>query len=673
MNTDLIGRLRNTPLHRKNALMPLFEAIINSMLAISEANSNDGLIRIRIERDESQQELDLPGHAISPIETFVVEDNGIGFTDENFKSFETIDSRVKIQHGGKGIGRLLWLKAFDHAEIESVFRDNGKWYHRTFQFKESADGIEKPILAELGSPERLCTTVRLVSFRDAYRKAAPKSAETIARRIIEHCMQHFVLKTVPRIVIDDPESDKEWDLATIYREEYRPESGSRDFAVGHEKFSITDVLLKPSSDSKHTVHLCGHKRVVESLTLSGKLPHLRGALERNSESVMYSGFVEGQFLDEHVDAQRSSFSIDGTKELPLAGGPTREELVDSTLSMVQAYLEPMTAATRDRSLERAKEYIDNKAPRYKLLLKHRRNDIEQLPESLTETNLEVELHKIYGALKQQVHEEAITKMEQVEAETSDLGAHGEEFRRALGNLHEIAVSELTDYVVHRATILSFFQKLLGRQSDGDFAREDAVHDLFFPRRKESEDVDFDEHSLWIIDERLAYHTFLASDLPFKEHTGPIQVDSGDRPDLLVYNNRLAFAPGETPYPSIVIVELKRPERKDVPKDESPIQQVLRYIELIRGGKATRPDDSTIDLSPDIPVYGYIIATLTPKLKQDLKERSYTAFPDGMGYFFYYPDYKAYVEVLSYRKILQDALKRNRAFFDKLQIKWAAKP
>ena len=627
--------------------MPLFEAIVNSILAISEAHTSNGLIRIRIERDQSQQELDLHGNTIFPIESFVIEDNGIGFNQENFESFETIDSRVKMQHGAKGIGRLLWLKAFDRAEIESVFRDNGEWHRREFQFRKSADGIENHVSQKLTEPANLCTKVRLVSFLDEYRKSAPKSAETIARRIIEHCVQHFVLGTAPRIVISDQASEKDLDLATIYREEYRPESGSRDFQVGGEKFSITHVLLKSSSDSKHAVHLCAHKRVVESVPLSGQLPHLRGALEHDDELVMYSGFVQSSFLDEHVDAQRSSFSIDGAGQLSLVGGPTWEQLLNSTIGLARDYLEPLTKVIRERSLARTKDYIDNKAPRYKPLLKHRREDLEQLPDNLSETNLDVELHKIYGALKQQVREEVMTKMEQVDTGTSDLEAHAEEFRRALGKLHEIAVSELADYVVHRATILSFFEKLLGRQSEGQFAKEDALHDLFFPRRKISEDIDYDDHSLWIIDERLAYHTFLASHLPFSRHGGPLQIDSEDRPDLLIFNNPLAFSPGDTPYPSVVILEFKRPERKDGGKEESPIQQVLRYVELVREGKATRPDGSTIDLPPDIPFYCYIIATLTEKLKQDAKERGYTAAPDGMGYFAYNANYKAYIEVNAY--------------------------
>jgi hypothetical protein len=72
----------------------------------------------------------------------------------------------------------------------------------------------------------------------------------------------------------------------------------------------------------------------------------------------------------------------------------------------------------------------------------------------------------------------------------------------------------------------------------------------------------DCHTLWMIDERLAYYQFLASDLPLKKHRGPIHVDSEDCPDLLIYNNPIAFAPGDEPYPSVVIIELERPESFD---------------------------------------------------------------------------------------------------------------
>ncbi|WP_163370861.1 hypothetical protein [Endozoicomonas acroporae] len=42
--------------------------------------------------------------------------NGVGFNDANIASFETLDSDHKIDKGCRGIGRLLWLKAFDIAK-----------------------------------------------------------------------------------------------------------------------------------------------------------------------------------------------------------------------------------------------------------------------------------------------------------------------------------------------------------------------------------------------------------------------------------------------------------------------------------------------------------------------------------------------------------------------------
>ena len=41
--------------------------------------------------------------------------------------------------------------------------------------------------------------------------------------------------------------------------------------------------------------------------------------------------------------------------------------------------------------------------------------------------------------------------------------------------------------------------------------------------------------------------------------------------------------------------------------------------------------------------------------------------DGMGYFGFLEPYKAYVEVMSYDRLTNAAIERNRAFFDKLGL------
>ena len=52
---------------------------------------------------------------------FKIIDNGIGFNDANLKSFETLDSDHKAVKGCRGVGRLLWLKAFQKVYVDSVY------------------------------------------------------------------------------------------------------------------------------------------------------------------------------------------------------------------------------------------------------------------------------------------------------------------------------------------------------------------------------------------------------------------------------------------------------------------------------------------------------------------------------------------------------------------------
>lgn len=102
MNTFLAGRLRNTPLPRTHGLLPLFEAVVNSIQAIGAAGleGSSGEIIVEIERAPQQQlQLDGPSRrGAAPQETIIgfrVRDNGCGFDDANLHSFETLDSDFK--------------------------------------------------------------------------------------------------------------------------------------------------------------------------------------------------------------------------------------------------------------------------------------------------------------------------------------------------------------------------------------------------------------------------------------------------------------------------------------------------------------------------------------------------------------------------------------------------
>ena len=142
MEIDIKGKINEKKIAYSNTLLPLYEAIVNSIQAIEEDSATSpGIIEIDIVRS-GQKNLEFEGSEHLPeITDFVIKDNGIGFHTDNFESFNYAHSTYK--KGGKGIGRFTWLRAFQKAEIESRFKEKGQWNLRKFNFEPTKKGIEK--------------------------------------------------------------------------------------------------------------------------------------------------------------------------------------------------------------------------------------------------------------------------------------------------------------------------------------------------------------------------------------------------------------------------------------------------------------------------------------------------------------------------------------------------
>lgn len=140
MKTSLRGRVRNTGLPKKQLLMPLFEAVVNSIHAIEDSDLpvSSGSITVTVNR-VPQDDLGegIPGRT-SNVVGFSIEDNGIGFNEANFESFRTLDTEYKVAKGGDGIGRLSWIKCFRNVTVDSVFVVGGKMKRRIFSFDAQA-------------------------------------------------------------------------------------------------------------------------------------------------------------------------------------------------------------------------------------------------------------------------------------------------------------------------------------------------------------------------------------------------------------------------------------------------------------------------------------------------------------------------------------------------------
>lgn len=202
MQTNLEGKIRNTNVPLYRPLLPLFEAITNSIQAIEDAGNGQGKIDISINRSK-QTTLSDSDAAYSDIVGFTVTDTGVGFTDENFNAFNESDTRYKEKRGGRGVGRFSWLVAFHEVIIESTYAKNGSHLRRTFRFVPRGDGIEDAAVENSRTAVNT-TTVTLDGYKKQYQKMCPRRSETIAAFIVEHFLEYFVGPDCPEMYLHDP-------------------------------------------------------------------------------------------------------------------------------------------------------------------------------------------------------------------------------------------------------------------------------------------------------------------------------------------------------------------------------------------------------------------------------------------------------------------------------------
>lgn len=665
LQTNLKGRLRNTSLPKSHGLLPVFEAIVNSIHSIEEkGNLETGKIILEINRS-SQSTLDIE-EGVEAITGFTIIDNGCGFNDTNLNSFQTLDSDHKIDKGCRGVGRLMWLKAFDNIEVESYFQHEDGLTFRTFKLDESNGvyGLSQTLKDGNGSGSR----IRLLGFNPGYRDSTPKTTATIANQLLEHCLWYFVRPDgAPRITVKD-----EHEVVEIY-ELYDQNMMS---AATHEKieilgvdFELTHIKFRYSTSRKHQIALCAANRLAKEEGIQGKIPGLVGKLTDATGDFIYNCYVSSPYLDEHVRSERTSFNIaedfNGMfSQTEISLRMIRERILERSKSYLDSYLRDSIEAGK----RRISNFIDNQAPRYRFITQYASPDDLIVAPDITDKDLDLHLHEIWYTIERELVSEGHDIMSPGKNESIiDYKARLSDY---INKAEDIKKSDLANYVSHRKAIIDILEASIIRLEDGKYAREDTIHELIFPMGKDSDSVMADGSNLWLLDERLSFHAYLASDktlnsMPITDST------STKEPDILslrVFDNPILVNDGSSfPMASLTIIEIKRPMRDDMKEgeDKDPIDQALGYLDRIRDGGVHTKLGRQIPGNKEIPGYIYVVCDLTPTMKKRCRRANLRVTSDGLGFFGYNEPSHAYIEVISFDQLVKSAKERNRSFFDKL--------
>lgn len=646
---------------------PIVEVVVNAIQAIESIGRTDGEIYIRVHRD-GQLEMD---GGLPEVQSFEIRDNGTGFTDENRQSFDTLYTDLKISEGGKGFGRFTCLKYFDNVHVESVFRDSVGFKQRKFSMGKDNDIIVNERFSN-STEQESWTIVNLSNLKDG--KSIDKKLSTIARNLLEKLLPYFITKdyVCPTIVL----SEKDGTDSIILNEYLGNELSAviKEIPVENNVFSLTGTQSEEEffvrvfklyfpKNQKSKISLVAHKREVSGSAIQKYIPEFGedfydkdvSGIANHARNYMVKAYVFGQYLDQNVSLERGGFEFQ--MENDVLHGISQTEIESRSANIAKDAVGSDIVVRQEKKRDRVQTYVDEEAPWHKGILD--KIDLTGMPYKPSNEEIESLLQKEKFAQEVQIKRDVIKLLAE-----NNLDNLKDNVLEIVSKISGTSKNDLIHYIALRRNILDIFGKSLELDETGSYASEGVVHDIIFPRKADTDITSFDNHNLWIIDERLNFTNYVSSDLP-------LNGKNSDRPDLLVYNNRILFRGDNEASNPITIFEFKKPLRDDFvnpSSQEDPVQQIVRYVNNIRDGKYKTPEGRKMLVAANTPFYGYVVCDLTAKVESWLeREKNFKPMPDRLGWFQWVENINLYVEVISWDKLLKDAKMRNQIFFQKLGI------
>lgn len=505
--SDLLfeGVLRDVRKSRE-ALQPIYEALTNAFEAIKcridkdkTFHSSNGSINIVI---KAQATTDVDNPEFSSIS---IQDNGIGFNDEDFKRFNTYKDFTK-GFSNLGSGRIQYVHYFDNTRIISVFREDELYYKREFtvskrnEYLKAHNALVYHKICAKTDDENIGTLLIFNGLLENSKVYNDLTANVLKYDIIKKYLSYLCKHrdTFPRISIKYEVNGEERDEQNITKQDI-PSIDKTDYAVLHyqkiaadgksyeqlektEKFTIDSFRISNGFLTQNALKLTSKGVIVNESPI---------VLQNLANNTSING-CKYLFLvsSEYIDKQDSN--VRGELKIPTKNNAIKGDLFDPEFITLDDIQESVTTKIDSMYPEIQKKKIEvaNQLEEIKQLFHYSSADIEDAGinindsedkiiekihevESKKGANLDIIIKRSYDSLKS--------------LDTSDanyektLKQKTKELVKAIPLRNKNA---LTQYVARRGLLLDLFEKILGKQTDIQIAnpdkhREDLLHNLFF--------------------------------------------------------------------------------------------------------------------------------------------------------------------------------------------------
>lgn len=655
MRGDILNRVRRLPkpTQAAEALQPIFEAVSNSLHAVEDAFRDQyqqrGQIVVTITANRSPTDIEI-----------IVSDNGVGLEPRRFEAFCTTDTDYKISKGGKGVGRLLWLDAFEYVSVKSIYREEGKALRRSFRFRlEATDQITEETLEEL-DPNGVQTGT-IVTFKGlrgiAYQTKFPSQPATIVKHFGSHFFADFILGRSPSVTVDIEGSATQFP-AEIQNLRIEDRGVAPIITAEFGELSLASFVCHKAASANfeglHQMHLVANGRTVTTRKIDGLIGI--GRFGDNDDSV-YHGCVTGEFLDERVNQERTQFNFDESIIEQIVRECSDHVRSNAIHDEISEFDNQRLGTLRDFVHEYPSfgfEEVEN------LIERTPRNAIK--PEEFARALIPIRIRR-----DKERNDTIRTIVAQLGSGADVPPDFADTVRKAADDIQAEEQRQLTEYVLRRKMVLDVMDVLIRRireRANGteDYHLESTLHQFICPMKIRGDDptrVEQTDHDLWVIDERLTFTKYFASDVPF---TQLIQgQDSTRRPDLLIFDRLHGLgAEGEDPLKRVMLVEFKQPGRRDYDERYSPLNQISEYLSRLKNGEIEDFRQGRVRIADDCIFYCYVIADIVGKL--DTHTSGWRTTSNGRGRFHdLHGRFRGVIEIIEWADLIQDARLRNHAF------------
>jgi len=549
------------------------------------------------------------------LDKITISDNGEGFTQENLNYFDEICTDHKDDIGGKGVGRLAFLKYANRVDVRSQLSSQLVEFRYTPVFKP-----EDVKLTDLTGPQETTITIS-----DPKEKINTQVAKLVNSMCDDLRLLLFLKKQAGRIISlrFTHNSKQPFPDVFVFSGEDIEALKTRAFEVSGETFNC--YLFREDAPRKGIIAmLCADEICVEEYHISKRFDVCR-----------YLISVTSDYLNRSSDFERQTLKLPkADADSDLVSPISREKLLprihDECLAMINEAREGDIEAFKVANIDKLKKY-------YPFIT------IESLDGNAAVLNAD-EIVKTYRAQQARREDHLIEAIEEGRKIDFD-------------DISHLASDDLARFIVHRALLIDSLSKM-PRES-----AEDVLHNAIL--RKKSDGQDIRENNVWLVDDKFLSYSNIYSDETLakivREVGAKTESTQQRKPDVAAF-----FSKDNEGQPNkLVIIEFKKPGADIFENNKALVQCRLYASELVDRIHTVRE------------VFAFSIVEIGEEFYKDMKRTGFKDV-FSMSERVVYDDFvigssdniPLHLYVMPASSLIADARARNRVFEEVLRFNMA---